>query len=767
MFRKFQNRRANRCSGGICIYIKDNICDGISIVRNHHDTIVWLKLDRSFFKIENDIYLACCYIWCENSPAYNCVDVDLFSVLQTDIVYFQSFGTVLLCGDMNARVGNGSRPDYIAFDRYVETIDGDDYSPDVPLPRRSLDSTCNSHGLCLLDLCKSTSLRIANGRLGSDHLIGTYTYTCHAGSSVIDYLILNQHDFSHIADFEIGSFCEWSDHAPMSFNILCNRVPDTVENTQYTRTSIKWDDSLRDEFRRGLIGRLPDLNSAINILHTSDKSSVNSCVESFTQILNDVARPLFSSSKTYKKSSSSNCYNNRLCNKSEWFDEECKTAKQLYHASLHTFNCFKSDENRQNMCFLKSKYKKLTKKKKRNFQYHKIREIKKLRHAKPKDFWRLFKKKKVNDSNISLDVFFDYFSKMQQELSHVQNDESEDFCSNYDFDSSDCNFSELDCPITAQEIREVVQNLKRNKSFSGDQLLNEYFIESLDILSGHLVDLFNAILNSGQFPSLWTEGIIVPLFKKHDPRDVNNYRGITLVSYFSKIFTGVLNKRLTDWAESNNVSSDSQFGFRRGRSTTDAIFVLYSVIQKILNEKKRLYCAFVDFRKAFDSVYLNGLWCKMFKLGINGKLLRIVKNMYSQVKSCVRGCNSYSEFFECAIGLKQGEVLLPILFSLFIEDLELFLQDDPNSGLTLNDLTFILMLFADDMVVLANNVLELQNNLDLLYTYCLKWGLQVNTDKTKFVVFRKRSGLKDDESWTYNGSPLEVVNDFNYLGTVF
>ena len=179
------------------------------------------------------------------------------------------------------------------------------------------------------------------------------------------------------------------------------------------------------------------------------------------------------------------------------------------------------------MCFLKSKYKKLTKKKKRNFQYHKIREIEKLRHAKPKDFWRLFKKKKANDSNISLDVFFDYFSKMQHELSQVQNDESENFCSNYDFDSSDCNFSELDCPITAKEIREVVRNMKRNKSFSGDQLLNEYFIESLDILSGHLVDLFNAILNSGQFPNLWTEGIIVPLFKKHDPCDVNNYRGIT------------------------------------------------------------------------------------------------------------------------------------------------------------------------------------------------------------------------------------------------
>ena len=103
---------------------------------------------------------------------------------------------------------------------------------------------------------------------------------------------------------------------------------------------------------------------------------------------------------------------------------------------------------------------------------------------------------------------------------------------------------------------------------------------------------FNAILNSGQFPSIWTEGIISPLFKKHDPRDVNNYRGDHFIKLFLKIFTGVLNKRLTDWPESYNVSSDSQFGFRRGRSTREAI----SVIQKFLNEKKRLYCAFADFR---------------------------------------------------------------------------------------------------------------------------------------------------------------------------
>ena len=199
-------------------------------------------------------------------------------------------------------------------------------------------------------------------------------------------------------------------------------------------------------------------------------------------------------------------------------------------------------------------------------------------------------------------------------------------------------------------------------------------IESLDILSSHLVDIFNTILNSGYF--LKSEGIIVPVYKKNDPGDVQNYRGITLVSCFSKIFTGILNNRIINWAESNNILSDSQFGFRKGRSTADAFFVLNAIIQKILNEKGRLFCACVDLKRAFDSVLLNGLWFQLHNIGINAKMLRIIKDMYNKVKTCVRGCNSYSDFFDCVVGLKQGEVISPMLFSLFIEDLELFLQND-------------------------------------------------------------------------------------------
>ena len=127
----------------------------------------------------------------------------------------------------------------------------------------------------------------------------------------------------------------------------------------------------------------------------------------------------------------------------------------------------------------------------------------------------------------------------------------------------------------------------------------------------------------------------------------------------------------------------------------------------------------------------------------------------------------FSDFFDCAVGLRQGEVLSPLMFSLFIEDLELFLTDNINSGLTINDITIILLLFADDMVIIGKTPNELQQSLDLLKSYCDTWGLEVNTDKTKIVVFRKRGPVFENEKWLYGNSYIEVVNDFNYLGTCF
>ena len=108
-------------------------------------------------------------------------------------------------------------------------------------------------------------------------------------------------------------------------------------------------------------------------------------------------------------------------------------------------------------------------------------------------------------------------------------------------------------------------------------------------------------------------------------------------------------------------------------------------------------------KMAYDCIHRNAMWLKLYKLCIDGNILRIVKDMYEKVKYCVRSCNNYSQFFEYAVGLRQGEVISPILFSLFVEDLELFLQNDVTSGLSFNDILLSLLLFADDMVILVFN----------------------------------------------------------------
>ena len=107
------------------------------------------------------------------------------------------------------------------------------------------------------------------------------------------YIPLSQQDFGCINDFRIDSFCEWSDYAPVLFNVLCNTEVFTPENTENGDPQIKWKDSLRDQFRRCLIARLADLNTVVNHIDVDDRTSVNSCVNRFSEILNGVSKPLF------------------------------------------------------------------------------------------------------------------------------------------------------------------------------------------------------------------------------------------------------------------------------------------------------------------------------------------------------------------------------------------------------------------------------------------------------------------------------------------
>lgn len=300
-------------------------------------------------------------------------------------------------------------------------------------------------------------------------------------------------------------------------------------------------------------------------------------------------------------------------------------------------------------------------------------------------------------------------------------------------------------PCTIDEINKAIADSKLDKSAGFDNVLNEFFKSFSNVFSPLLTKLFNAILNAGCYPTVWSQGIIVPIHKKGDVNNPYNYRGITLLSHISELFTSILNKRLLLWSEENNVVSDTQFGFKPGSGTRDAIFVLHSLISKTLNDKERLYCCFVDFKKAFDSIQHNKLWHKLVKAGINGKLFNIIRSMYNVIRSCVKLNGQFSEYFPLQSGLIQGDALSPMLFLLFINDLENELLSNCCQSIELQDLNLFLLLYADDTVLFSESVEGFQKMLDTQKAYTDSWKLEVNVSKTKMVVFRNVGKIKSSE----------------------
>ena len=290
------------------------------------------------------------------------------------------------------------------------------------------------------------------------------------------------------------------------------------------------------------------------------------------------------------------------------------------------------------------------------------------------------------------------------------------------------------------------------------------------------------VLNTGLIPSEWNIGIIIPLYKyKGAANDPNNYRGITLLSSTGKLFTSIINTRLTNYLNNVGLLGEDQAGFRAGYFTSDHIFTLKCIIDIYLQSKKRVYCAFVDYKKAFDLVNRSALWSKVISSCINGKLMNVIFNLYKNAKSCVKVNDNTSPLFNCNVGVRQGENLSPLLFAIFLNDLESTLRKDHVQGLNFvnqliinnlsdNDVEMYLrlyvLLYADDTIILAESSNALQRALSSLKSYCSTWDLAVNTSKTKIVIF-SRGKVRNRPTFYFGNDTIDVCDDYTYLGVTF
>lgn len=319
----------------------------------------------------------------------------------------------------------------------------------------------------------------------------------------------------------------------------------------------------------------------------------------------------------------------------------------------------------------------------------------------------------------------------------------------------------LDAPITETDVLTAISHCKCNKSPGPDGITYDCYKDAADILLQPLTALFNYIFSHGTCPSAWLVSNLIALYKgKGSLSSPDSYRGIALQICALKLYTYILSqRRLYVWAEVNHLIPESQHGFRSLRSTQTAIFELNNLVQNSLSQPKvPLYVVYVDFTKAFDSIDRTLLLQKLVTLGISDKFANALFALLRENFIRVSVGDWVSEPIKQDKGVPQGECLSPLLFSLFTSDLPATLMTD-------NDIA--VLMYADDLAICSNNRTKLQTSLDHLSTFCASNKLMVNISKTKAMKFRRGGRMSTDDKLSYNGSPLEFLSSFTYLGVVF
>ena len=281
-----------------------------------------------------------------------------------------------------------------------------------------------------------------------------------------------------------------------------------------------------------------------------------------------------------------------------------------------------------------------------------------------------------------------------------------------------------------------------------------------------LTELFNSFILHGYIPNEILKGVITPLVKDKlgNISSSNNYRPVMSSSVFLKLFEYCLQEKIDPYIDFN----DRQHGFRKTYSTSTACLVLKETILQYANSGSDVYACFLDISKAFDSVNHNILMNKLSNSGVPACLVNIAKYWYSHQFVKVRYNSSLSEEWRITNGVRQGGVLSSLFFNLYIDSLICQISD-LNIGCKLGIMSSNIIVYADDIVILAPSLGALQYLLDIINVELLDLSLNINQEKTKimrFLTSKSKLNKSASRSFKINGQLIECVNSIKYLGFI-
>ena len=323
----------------------------------------------------------------------------------------------------------------------------------------------------------------------------------------------------------------------------------------------------------------------------------------------------------------------------------------------------------------------------------------------------------------------------------------------------------LNRPLEKDEVTRAITGSKNGKAVGCDMIPNELLKN--DIVVKLVYGFLQLCFANKLIPDCWRRAIIHPIPKEQGTlRDPLRYRGIALQCCMYKVLSNVLNHRISDHLEKEELLAPEQNGFRKGRLCQHHIYALVNTIQRELNCGREMHATFVDFQKAFDLVNRPLMFCKLMELGINGIVLELIKSMYRGTENVIHINELYTPPFMSELGVRQGNNLSPKIFTCYINGLLEELRQ-AGEGIDLGDDRKLNSLaYADDIIILANSAQGLQHLLDVAAKWCSEWQVIVNSSKTKVMHFRNKRRPRPNTSFSIDGNNLEIIGTYKYLGLV-
>lgn len=744
--------KRGRSKGGIVITMKNAIRKGVKILDVIDSHIVWLKLEKKFFNFVEDLYMCTIYI----PPIESCKKIygenkyELWDTLEKSILKYRDHGQIMLMGDVNSRIGR---------DNGILEYNSDQECDYLVNNRNSYDYVTNQFGRKLLEMCRQNNLIVLNGRSMGD-LQGQFTSFNYNGSAVVDYCIVSQEFINKIIYFNVLDPNHLSDHAPISVCIDAVRVVECkqVKLPQFPR-GFKWNEESyaaainMDQFKI-------KLQKLCNNKYPGNNIGIDAFCTDFTEILIGAAKLSLKKRNTPRILQSGMKY-------AKWYNNSLHILK---NEVLHTGKLLRKFPNdphvRGNFILKKKNYKRACKRHKREYMKGIASQLDSTEFGNPGEFWRLLNSLKSQGHNAelpSMDDLINFFkSKTQTTDNFDQNfmHKVENSLRNNPYHKD---VISLDQPISVTELSKAISRLSNGKSFGWDLVTNEMLKSSIQSIEKPLLKLLNRCLDLSIYPAQWCQGHIIPIYKSGNKSDPANFRPITISSCLGKVFSSILNNRISSFLEENNIISKVQIGFCKGHRTSDHLLLLKGLIDAYKYKRKHIYSCFVDFRSAFDSVWHSGLLHKLRKTGLSSKIILILQSMYSQINTCVKRDNLVSEKFKCLRGTRQGCNMSPTLFKLFLNDLQNIFNEKECEPVCAGKVRLGCLMFADDVLILSQSAKGLQRSLDNLNNYCHKWQLNVNLKKTKTMIFNCK---KSSHTFTFGNQILQGTDSVCYLGFV-